>query len=68
MGVGIGLANAQTEPTTPPTTVAPDDGAAPDAPAPPGDREDRENCPEKDGSGGGRRARPDTGSGGATSL
>lgn len=66
MGVGIGLANAQTEPTTPPTTVAPDDGATPDAPSTPEDRE--KDCPEKDGADGGRRARPDAGSGGATSL
>ena len=63
VGGGIGLANAQTTPT-PPTTVAPDDGGAPDTP------EDRENCPHKDGRrgpGDDRRARPDAGTGGATS-
>ena len=63
VGGGIGLANAQTTPTTPPTTVAPDDGGAPDAP------EDRENCPHKDGGrgpGDGRRARPGAGTGGAS--
>jgi hypothetical protein len=62
-GVGIQLANAQTTPTTPPTTVAPDDGAAP---APDATPEDRENCPDKDGAGRGERGtRPGADGGGA---
>ena len=44
-GFGIGLANAQTTPTTPPTTVAPEGGSE-EAPTPEG----REDCPDKDGT------------------
>ena len=53
IGVGVTLAGAQTDtttPTNPPTTVAPQNPSNPDQP----DADAKENCP-KDGTG---RARP----------
>ncbi len=67
LGFGIGLANAQAPTTTtPPTTVAPDGGSSEAPPTP----EDREHCPDKDGTGrrphGGDRMVPAPGGGGAS--
>ena len=57
MTVGVGLASARTDPTTPPTPVAPDDGSDPQ-PSAPGERE---KCRDDDGAGrgpaGGRGSR-----------
>jgi hypothetical protein len=58
---GVSGAQTTTAPDSPNTTVAPEDGTAPDRPA----RADGEDCPDKEGA---TRTRPDGGAGAGTGV